>query len=85
VTFNFADYLDWAPDILGLEENMQKISKTYQAGTTRIGDNELSQQDLLEIIINSYKLSMHKIKNPNKLRIICKRTEGFSINSIETT
>lgn len=55
------------------------------SGTTRIGDNELSQQDLLEIIINSYKLSMHKIKNPNKLRIICKRTEGFSINSIETT
>lgn len=53
------------------------------SGTTRIGDNELSQQDLLEIIIYSYKLSLHKIKNPNKLRIICKRTEGFSINCVE--
>ena len=53
------------------------------SGTTRIGDNELSQQELLDTIINSYKLSIHKIKNPSKLLIVCKKTEGFSINDIE--
>lgn len=53
------------------------------SGTTRIGDNELSQQELLDIIINSYKLSVHKIKNPYKLRIVCRKTDGFSINDIE--
>lgn len=53
------------------------------SGTTRIGDNELTQQELLDIIINSYKLSVHKIKNPYKLRIICRRADNFSINKIE--
>lgn len=53
------------------------------SGTTRIGDNELSQQELLDIIIDSYKLSVHKIKKPYKLRIVCRRTDGFSINAIE--
>lgn len=54
------------------------------SGTTRIGDNELTQQELLDIIINSYKLSVHKIKKPYKLRIVCKRTADFLINDIET-
>lgn len=53
------------------------------SGTTRIGDNELTQQELLDIIINSYKLSMHKIKKPYKLRIVCKHRDGFSLNKIE--
>jgi len=53
------------------------------SGTTRIGDNELTQQELLDIIINSYKLSVHKIRNPYKLRIICRRSDDFSINKIE--
>ena len=53
------------------------------SGTTRIGDNELTQQELLDIIINSYKLSSHKIKKPNKLLIVCRKTDGFSINDIE--
>lgn len=53
------------------------------SGTTRIGDNELTQQELLDIIINSYKLSVHKIRNPYKLRIICRRADDFSINKIE--
>lgn len=55
------------------------------SGTTRIGDNELTQQELLDIIINSYKLSTHKLNNPYKLSIICKKTEGFSINKMEVS
>lgn len=49
------------------------------AGVTRIGDTLLTQQELLNIIIESYKLSAHKIKNPHKLRIICKESKDFSL------
>ena len=42
----------------------------------------ISQQDLLDMIIWSYRLSSHKIKAPYKLRIICKRDKDFSINNI---
>lgn len=43
----------------------------------------ISQQDLLNMIICSYKLNSHKIKAPHKLRIVCKKNKGFSINKIE--
>jgi hypothetical protein len=52
------------------------------SGLTRINDSSLSQQELLEKIILSYKLSPHKIKKPYKLRIICKENDGFSLNKI---
>ncbi len=55
------------------------------AGTTCFdGGNgaSISQQDLLDMIIWSYKLSSHKIKFPHRLRIICKKNEGFSIDNI---
>lgn len=42
-----------------------------------------SQQELLDIILTSYKLTSHKIKSPKKLRIICKKTDGFSLDAIE--
>lgn len=43
-------------------------------------DKEFSQQELLDIMINSYSLSSKKMKEPNKLHIICKERSGFSIN-----
>ena len=53
------------------------------AGVTRIGDTLLTQQELLTIIIESYKLSNYKIKQPQKLQIICRRNNGFSLLDIE--
>ena len=53
------------------------------SGVTRIGDTSLTQQELLDIMISSYKLSLTKIHNPNKLYIICKRRDDFSLNKIE--
>lgn len=50
------------------------------AGTTSFDDGSgasISQQDLLDIMILSYKLSSHKIKEPCKLRIVCKKTRDF--------
>lgn len=55
------------------------------AGITRFGNASgasYSAQELLEIIILSYKLSSYKIKAPYKLRIICKKSMGFSLNRI---
>ena len=44
----------------------------------------ISQQELLNMMIWSYKLSSHKIKLPHKLRIICKKSGDFSLNKIDS-
>lgn len=57
------------------------------SGTTSFDGSagaSISQQDLLNMMIWSYRLSSHKIKAPHKLRIICKRNDGFSINNIDS-
>ena len=52
------------------------------SGITRMDDTTLMQQELLDIIIASYKLSASKIKKPNKLIIVCKRSDDFSLYKI---
>lgn len=57
------------------------------SGITRIGNGstaQLSQQELLDMIIWSYKMNPHKLKKPYKLRIICKSADEFSLNNIDT-
>lgn len=68
--------------------NQQDISiSILGSGQTYIDGNSgtsLSQQELLDIIILSYKLSPHKIKSPHKLRIVCRKSEDFSLNDIDS-
>lgn len=45
-------------------------------------DKDLSQQELLDIMIASYRLSPKKMKKTNVLHIVCKEREGFSLNDI---
>lgn len=45
-------------------------------------DKDLSQQELLDIIVCSYLLSSSKIKKPYKLHIVYRPQEGFSVNNI---
>jgi hypothetical protein len=52
------------------------------SGLTRIGDTSLTRQELLDIVIASYKLNARKIKSPCQLHIICKRCDDFSLNKI---
>lgn len=57
------------------------------AGLTRFDGGSgasIPQQELLDMIIWSYKLSSHKIKAPHKLCIICRRDEDFSLNKIDS-
>lgn len=45
-------------------------------------DKELTQQELLDIMIASYRLNSKKLKRPNILHIVCREREGFSLNDI---
>lgn len=45
-------------------------------------EKELSQQELLDIMIASYRLSPKKMKKPNTLHIVCKKCDDFSLNHI---
>ena len=52
------------------------------SGVTRMGEVSPTQQELLDMIIYSYKLCQHKLKNPYKLHIVCMKKEDFSLNRI---
>lgn len=45
-------------------------------------DKELTQQELLDVMIASYRLSPYKLKNPFTLHIVCVGRDGFSLNNI---
>ena len=49
---------------------------------TYFEDSELSQQELLDIMISSYKINRRKIKKPQKLIICCRKKDNFSLNKI---
>ena len=55
------------------------------SGITRVNQDEYSQQQLLDLMIESYKLSAHKVKAKNKLYIICREVDGFDLNNIGET
>ena len=45
-------------------------------------DKELTQQQLLDIMIASYRLSPKKLRSPCTLHIVCRPRRGFSLNNI---
>lgn len=55
------------------------------SGITHFRGESLSQQQLVDIIIASYRLTSYKIKLPNTLRIITRKREDFSLNKIGET
>lgn len=55
------------------------------SGRTRFNDVQPSQQELLDIMIESYKLNRTKIKLPHKLYILCRKSENFTLNKIGQT
>lgn len=75
-----------------LSKLWQEIDKFYDqrdvaipvlgSGITRFKDTSLNQQQLVDVIIASYRLSPYKIKHPHKLRIVCAKTDDFSLNMI---
>lgn len=49
-------------------------------------ENGISQsipkQELVDLMISSYKLSLHKLKNKNTLHIVCRKSDDFSMDKI---
>lgn len=50
--------------------------------TTRFDGEPYTRQDLLNMIVDSYKLSPHKLKLPLKLHIVCRKNDGVNLNHI---
>lgn len=71
--YKHCDQRDVAIPILGSGQT------SFSGGTGK----PLTQQELLNMIIWSYKLSANKIKRPQKLRIVCRRQDGFSLNKVD--
>lgn len=56
------------------------------SGISRFGEGSgrvFSQQELLDIMIWSYKMSPYKLKKPYTLRIMCKKSDDFSLNEVD--
>lgn len=70
--YKHSDQRDVAIPILGSGQT------SFSGGTGK----PLTQQELLNMIVWSYKLSANKIKRPQKLRIVCRRQDGFSLNKV---
>lgn len=51
------------------------------SGIIRLG-KDLTQQELLDIMIASYSVSPYRIKKPNVLHIVCRRQDDFSLNDV---
>lgn len=62
--------------------NQSVVIPILGSGVTRFNDETLSQQELLDMIIASYKLGPYKMKNPYELHIVCRKDENFSLNKI---
>lgn len=43
----------------------------------------LPQQELVDLIVSSYKLSPYKIKDKNTLHIVCRRRNDFSMDKVD--
>ena len=42
----------------------------------------IPKQELVDLMISSYKLSQHKLKNSNTLHIVCRRSKDFSMDKV---
>lgn len=50
----------------------------FENGNTQ----SIPRQELVDLIITSYKLSPHKLKNNNALHIVCRRSDDFSMDKV---
>lgn len=83
------DYLDC---LFYMWEKIDKYSRQCDvcipvlgSGLTRVGTGtgySYTEQDYVNMIIWSYMLSPYKIKKPNQLRIICRKSDDFSLDKI---
>lgn len=85
---SYMTYEDYINCLDTLWEQIDLYHGTKDVYITILGSNitrfntELSQQELLDLMISSYRLSPMKLHTPYQLHIICKKRDGFSLNKI---
>lgn len=84
--FSYEEYLSclsvmW-DEIYKYSSNKDVCIPIVGSGQTIINGKECSKQELLDLIIESYKLCKHKIKLPNKLIIVCRAKDGILLNQV---
>lgn len=77
---------EYIESLMTLWDNIDGYSSQFNicvpilgSNITRFDNGELTKQQLLNIMIQTYMLAAHKIKSPSKLIIVCKKSENFSI------
>ena len=50
----------------------------FENGNTQ----SIPKEELIDLIVSSYKLSPHKLKDSNSLHIVCKKSKDFSLDKI---
>lgn len=85
----FPSYKEYLDSLFLLWQELDKYYAQHDvcipilgSGITRIGDGMgtiIPQQKLLEMIIDSYKLSPYKLKKPYKITIVCRKNKDFSL------
>ena len=83
---SYEDYLDC---LNTLWEQIDLYHGTDDVYVPVLGSNithferQLTQQELLDIMVSSYILSPKRMKNPCKLHIICKKRDGFLLDNVK--
>ena len=84
---SYAEYLDC---LKVLWEQIDLYHGTDDVYVPVLGSNitcferQLTQQELLDIMVKSYTLSPKHMKLPFKLHIICRKRDGFSLDDVKT-
>ena len=81
---NVDDYRDCLSTMWDeIDKNNQQCDVCIPLLGSGLARMNYTQQELLDMIIWSYKMTSHKIQHPYKLRIICRRKKGISLDDIK--
>lgn len=84
-TMNYGQYLECLDKLwqeLDLYHGTDDVYVPVLGSRITRFEKELTQQELIDVMISSYRLSPYKMKRPNILHIVCRRRDGFSLNNI---
>ena len=85
----YLDYDDYLDCLNTLWEQIDLYHGTDDVYVPILGSNitylerQLTQQELLDIMVSSYILSPKRMKNPYKLHIVCRKREGFLLDDVK--
>ena len=85
----YLDYKDYLDCLNTLWEQIDLYHGTNDVYIPILGSNityferQLTQQELLDIMVSSYILNPKRMKKPCKLHIICRKRDGFLLDDVK--